>query len=118
MSFMQRQISDGQWWVELDGTQGITFVPYDILSKAEIEFAERDTELPESDDEIYSQDAMNEMLGDYYEGSIQSVTVRQGFGARLSAPGYLDCTEWAVFDTAEEAEDYLKETYPEDEDDE
>ena len=38
-------------------------------------------------------------------------------GARLSAPGYLDCTEWSVFDTEQEAEEYLDENYPEDEED-
>ena len=34
-----------------------------------------------------------------------------GFGARLSAPGYMDCTDWCVFDTEQEAIDYLEETY-------
>ena len=35
-----------------------------------------------------------------------------GFYARLSAPGYLDCTEWAgPFETEHEAEIYLVETY-------
>ena len=27
-----------------------------------------------------------------------------GFGVRESAPGYLDCTEWEVFETIEEAQ--------------
>lgn len=35
----------------------------------------------------------------------------QGWGARLSAPGYLDCTDWCVFDTAEEAKEHLREMY-------
>ena len=34
-----------------------------------------------------------------------------GYGARLSAPGYLDCTDWTVFDTEQEAIDHLEETY-------
>ena len=34
-----------------------------------------------------------------------------GYGARLSAPGYLDCTDWAVFDTEDEAVEYLAEEY-------
>ena len=35
-----------------------------------------------------------------------------GFWARLSAPGYLDCTDWSgPFDTEEEAARYLLETY-------
>jgi hypothetical protein len=34
-----------------------------------------------------------------------------GYGARLSAPGYMDCTDWVVFDTFEEADEYLAEMY-------
>ena len=36
---------------------------------------------------------------------------KQGYGARLSAPGYLDCTEWTVFATEDEARTYLTDTY-------
>jgi hypothetical protein len=32
--------------------------------------------------------------------------------ARLSAPGYLDCTDWAgPFDSKEEAQNYIRDTY-------
>lgn len=41
----------------------------------------------------------------------EDVTTVYGFGARLSAPGYLDCTEWSIFDTEKEAADYLLEMY-------
>ena len=34
----------------------------------------------------------------------------EGVGCRLSAPGYMDCTEWAVFPTEEEAREYIRET--------
>jgi len=47
---------------------------------------------------------------DEYE-SIESV---KGFGARIQAPGYLDSTEWSVFDTRVEAEIFLHETYHDD----
>lgn len=42
---------------------------------------------------------------------IHSVQAVFGHGVRLSAPGYLDCTEWSVFDTEEEAVKYLDEMY-------
>ena len=35
--------------------------------------------------------------------------------AGLSAPGYLDCTPWSVFETEEEAEQYLAEMFGDDE---
>ena len=40
-----------------------------------------------------------------------------GYYGRLSAPGYLDCTDWhGPFDTAEEALDYVCDIYDVDED--
>lgn len=41
-----------------------------------------------------------------------------GYFARLSAPGYMDCTDWGgPFDSTREAEEYLAETYGSDLDD-
>ena len=34
-----------------------------------------------------------------------------GYGARLSAPGYMDSTSWTVFKTREDAEEFLREEY-------
>jgi len=53
---------------------------------------------------------------EYYFADQYPMEIVTGFGARLSAPGYLDCTDWAVFDTEEEAKQYLMETYDLDED--
>lgn len=110
MSFMQQQVTEKQWWVELDGTSGITAVPYDVLSDEERAIAESE------DGDENEQEDLQSHFGDYYEGKVWSVSTREGYGARLSAPGYMDCTEWTVFDTPEEAEAYLKEAYGEDED--
>lgn len=38
-------------------------------------------------------------------------------GARLSADGYMDRTDWTIHDTEEEAKEYLEEAYPEDDED-
>lgn len=38
-------------------------------------------------------------------------TLRGHYGARLSAPGYLDCTDWAVFADEQEAIDYILAAY-------
>lgn len=50
---------------------------------------------------------------DYVEGSrIEGVEREEGWYGRLSAPGYLDCTDWdGPYPTAEEALDAVKETY-------
>lgn len=39
-----------------------------------------------------------------------------GYGVRLSAPGYLDCTEWEVFETETAADERAQELEDEDTD--
>ena len=110
MSFMQRQITNQQKWVELDGDNGITVLPWDVLTYHEQQIADS----VDGDSDAESID-LTTHFADYYDGSrINSVTVREGYGARLYAPGYMDCTDWAVFDTASEAEEYLVDMHGDD----
>lgn len=44
---------------------------------------------------------------------ISEVAPRIGYICRLSASGYMDCTDWSAFDTEEEAAQYLIDTYGE-----
>ena len=39
----------------------------------------------------------------YQDDDMHYIETIFGFGVRLSAPGYLDCTEWEVYSTEEEA---------------
>lgn len=109
MAFMQQEITPKQTWVEIDGTHGITAVPYDLLNMDQVNAV---TETRYDVSEL----TLNEQLGEFYEGRIQSVSLRVGYGARMSAPGYMDCTEWAVFASKIEASAYLAEQYGEDDD--
>jgi len=59
-----------------------------------------------------------EECGEYYYIESQYVTPSmtvtetiQGYGARLTAPGYLDCTDWEICDSVDEAREYLADTY-------
>lgn len=98
MAFMKPQIEYGTW-VVVDGPMGTEAIPQDVCG-----------EIPTylSQDNDYKRCLIPDALHDYCENreaySIQTVT---GWGARYSAPGYLDCTEWKVFDTEEEAKAYL-----------
>lgn len=56
---------------------------------------------------------MSPICTEFWQDEIESVN---GYGARISAPGYLDSTEWCVFDTEAQAQAYLDEMYPENED--
>ena len=62
----------------------------------------------------YIEDEYNVHCDGMYPGYVGSVSYATGHGARLSASGYLDCTDWCVFDTEQQAIDYLAETYLED----
>lgn len=106
-TFMEWQITRKQRWLKVETTQGINFVNvYDTG----LDLANSDA-LADGVTEDNSADVQA-----YCEGEVQSWENIEGYGARLSAPGYLDCTEWDVFETEQEAEEYLKENYPEDED--
>lgn len=90
MSFMQKQITVKQSWWRVETSIGTEIVPADLVSR---------------------EHADSSALENYCEGQVRSWELIQGYGARLSAPGYTDCTEWSVFDSPEEANAYLEEMY-------
>lgn len=109
MGFMQRQVTRKMNWIQVETNVGTEYIPGDLgIFVRNSECASQpltETELHES----------RKKLQDYVEGSvIHSWENIRGYGARLSAPGYLDCTEWNVFPTEQEAREYLDENYPED----
>jgi len=108
--FMQRQLTGNENWLRVETRQGTEFIRI-----ADTSLFVRNSDCisqPLTDDE---REATIDKIRDYVEGTPESWENIKGYGARLSAPGYLDCTEWTVFDTREEAEKYLAEEYPEDE---
>lgn len=64
-------------------------------------------------DDVVGSDATAESVADFVEGdkvySIERITGK--WFARLSAPGYLDRTDWTVHDSEDEAIAYLVESY-------
>ena len=110
MPFMQHQITDKQEWYQVETTYGTEWIPKDIVGN----YPDADRESVK--EEVYPL-AFNE-IQQYCEGTVREWETVKGYGARLSAPCYMDCTEWSVFDTVEEAQEYLDEYYPEDEDSE
>lgn len=81
MGFMKPEITDYKKWYKVDGNNGTNFEPADLFTKPDAK--------------------------GMYTGKVESVETVYGHGARLSAPGYLDCTDWCVFKTIKQAEDYL-----------
>lgn len=66
--------------------------------------------------EEYAEHRGNEEAAEAYGVDSEDVETVFGWSARLSAPGYLDCTDWiGVFETEEAALEALAEMYPDDE---
>ena len=99
MSHMKPEIIEGKWYA-IDGTSGTTYVPADVVGNVVIE-----------DEEPMFIAKTAPALADYYEGDIESAEIIEGFGARLSAPGYMDCTDWTVCVSEDEARRELAEAY-------
>ena len=106
--FMRPEVWRGDAW-EVSANQGEThIVPTDVLGKCGLHV--HNTGLTVAD------------LADYVDGTIDTdndgnpvAELRVGIWfARLSAPGYMDATDCAIFDTEEEAREYLAETYGDD----
>ena len=90
-NFMQPQIEHGRY-AAIETDQGTWIIPADVCC---------------------SDDPMD--YADYVEGEIdeeQVIELKLGWLARLSAPGYMDCSDWSAHDTAREAQQYLMDTYP------
>jgi len=106
--FMEPRVEFGKW-VEVDGTNGVEAISADFVDMQEV-----DELIRELDEGNGSIDISGTSLSDYCETSeAYDITVSEGFSAYLSAPGYMDRTENAVFPTEQEAIDFLKDMFPE-----
>lgn len=95
MPFMEPQIVFGRW-VQVEGNIGVDVVDADLVGEIE----------PYQGPAI----PVPEALEPYCEnGKVTEIKLIEGYGARLSAPGYLDCTPWTVFGSEAEAQQYLDE---------
>ena len=60
--------------------------------------------------DLFTKEAVFELVKDAV-ASREDIRLIKGWGARLTAPGYLDCTSWCVFETRDEARMHLMELY-------
>ncbi len=92
---MTPELTGKQWWVCVDGPCGTEYIPADVCGR-----------ISGDKDECFAQ------VRDYCENrECWSISEVEGYGARLSAPGYLDCTEWMVFESEAEARRELCDMY-------
>lgn len=87
---MEKQIVYDRWLV-IETTCGDFVIPQDLIGKTA---------------HITADD-----VADYIEGDFIGFEVVDGYGARMRMPGYLDCTEWTVFKTHDQADKFLCSMY-------
>jgi len=103
-AFMQPQIWEGDFY-SIEGDDGTAFVDASVIGDITI--------VDEGDPGF---DDMVDAVKDYYEGDeVYSVEKIHGWGAWLSAPGYMDRTDLGVYDTEKEAKESLMDMYDLDE---
>jgi len=98
MAFMKLQVVKGAYaLVDVGGSSWP--VPEHVCGKITDDMIGDACEMEESDVEAWQGCVSH--LAQYIpeHGEIFSVTREQGYCWRLSAPGYLDCTEWSACDT-------------------
>lgn len=111
MAFMQPVVYEDDYF-SVETEIGTEIVPADLLSPSFAVNFVADA-LYDEDNEVWP--LISSAVSPYVEGNdIREISPRRGYLARMSAPGYMDCTDWTAHDTAEEAFEYLKDTYGED----
>lgn len=125
MSFMQPEIIHDLFLV-IETRDGNTVIPADValsvqslwyMTMADHAGKQDAGALYSAEDEHEGWDDLTAALRDYVEGyaPIQAVTAKYAYGARLSAPGYMDCTEWSLHATEAEAREALADMYGDEE---
>lgn len=98
MSFMLHQVYFGGYFA-VETSIGTEFVPDDVIGR--------------------TVGTAAEAFENYVNGSIanpdECIEHKTGWLARLSAPGYMDCTDWTVHPGEMQARAYLAEVYGDDE---
>lgn len=96
-TFRQPEITDKQWWYRVSGDCGApTFVRAALL-------------VPKS---YQWEDVTAALQHCTAHTRIDAIELIEGYGARyLSAPGYIGCTAWGVYGSAQEAAQALADEY-------
>lgn len=98
MGHMQAEMTDKQFWVSIDGNAGTDHIPADLIDLAAVRAI---IDGPEATD--YAEQVLA-LVRDYTENTkAYEASIVFGYGVRSSAPGYMDCTSWAVYTNKREA---------------
>ena len=110
MGFMHPEVTNKMEWLVVDGNS-IEYLPEDIVDTARIRklLKIEDAEVLDLVIEHIIWPAIKDYVQIHNSSEIDSVDVIRGYGVRLSAPGYMDCTEWEVYGSLWEANNRARE---------
>lgn len=102
MAFMEPEYEEGLWLEVIVDDDSVEYISAALFHK-----------LPDEEDlQPYLTPSIRKSFDvDEEEEPRTLYNVVRGVGARLSAPGYMDATEWFVLGTVEHAKKYIKEQY-------
>jgi len=122
MTHMEKQIEITGFYL-VDTSQGTVCIPHDLVTVsyealddgewAEFRMCTGDTWHIDPDPLCNGSFEIKECVKDFVDGEVYSIEYRAGCIGRLSAPGYLDCTDWIWGDTEQEVSDALDDLYGE-----
>ena len=95
-NFMEPEITDKMYWLEVNGSWCNEYIPEDIF----------DCEITQLKEYIKNceWEKLHDLIKDYTENTeIWEAKFICGYGVRSSAPGYMDCTSWTVYTNKKEA---------------
>src|SRR5262249_35799758 len=100
---MEPEVTNEQEWFECETNEGVEYVPADVVGYVGLEVGEV------LDEDMEGWKSACRALRPFVEGRPYEVKLVKGFGARFSASGFLDRTEWCVFESEAAALAYLDE---------
>lgn len=100
-TFMDVYVTDKQYWIELDSSNGIFYIP-DMRLPTRHDVKDCQYGKFKSEHILWY---LKDCYHDLYEHASELYGAREvrGYGVRLSAAGYMDCTEWEVYTNKREA---------------
>ena len=110
MSFMMPEVTDKIYWLRVDGNS-IEYIPEDLIDIRRIRklLKIEDSEALDLVIEHIIWPAIKDYVSAHNPAEIDSLEVITGYGVRLSAPGYLDCTDWEVYRSLAEVRNRARE---------
>lgn len=121
MAFQIPQFTQLTDWLIVDTKYGTEILPLPDLGTTKEEILEYVSKY-EDEEEGYLDvardfsDHFSQFVNPFLEDDLLfSAEVETGYGARLSAPGYMDCTEWTIHSSPTAAINYIRDTYLDDE---